>query len=456
MKKLLGSTLALAMLVPAGANAELLKNFKMGGSLEVDAVSANNVKDFSTATDDTLSTIQTRLMVHADWDVLDDVHAHISMDKNDRTWGGTAGGSGAVGGSQNLQTVQGAIAVDESYVKIDKLFGGLDTTLGRQYYGEQGDVVIYFGPKYNLYGMPITALDGARFDWSGEKVSVTALASKIVSGAGALGGVNTNDQNLIGVDVHVKATDKVTGSAYLYNRTIVNSGTNGVVGDDELFVAGLKGKVTMGGGWLKAEFDKDFGANRVVGFDGNYTGWAGKLDGGYKADVGSMGALTGWGQYALGSGGSTTNRNFTAIAGDYRPGGIYGRFLASGQNGASTFGQASTLSDLQVIGVGVKANPAALSKLTAGVSWYDYHYESVAGMRAYAVTLPGVPANFTGSNQIGNELDIDLTWQNSENVSVSAGYGTFQADGFIKDVKQANRVGNNPATLLYADASIKF
>ncbi|MEQ1920007.1 MAG: hypothetical protein ABL955_12485, partial [Elusimicrobiota bacterium] len=48
MKKLLGMTLALAMFVPAGANAELLKNFKVSGNLDIQTTSSRNTKDFVT------------------------------------------------------------------------------------------------------------------------------------------------------------------------------------------------------------------------------------------------------------------------------------------------------------------------------------------------------------------------------------------------------------------------
>jgi hypothetical protein len=462
MKKLLGSTLALAMLVPAGANAEVLKNLKISGSIEVDAVSVNNVKDFNTTAYDNAGTVQTRLQTHADWDLLDDVHARISLDKNNRTYGTLQ--------PENVNGVETALTVDEAYTKIDKLFGYVDTTLGRQYYGEAGDVVIYYGPKYNLYGLPITAIDAGRFDWNGEKVGVTVLGGEITGNAIAAAPAitaNTGNVSLWGIDVHAKPTDNITGSAYLYERTTIKSGTGAlnVVGNDYLYVAGVKGKATFGGGWVKAEADKDFGSNRTVpgvggsvyGTAANYTGWAGKVNAGYKADLG-VGALTGWGEYALGSGGATTNRNFTAIAGDYRPGGIYGRFLAAGfGNLGNGLAEGSTLSNLQVIGVGVKANPSALSKLTVGLSWNDYRFQNIQGAQAIEAAIPGSAKGFSGSSQIGNEADLDLTWQHSENVSVSVGAGSFQPNGFIKDVNGATGVkGNNPATLMYADASIKF
>ncbi len=459
MKKLLGSTLALAMLFPAGANAELLKNFKMSGSLEVDAVDATNVKDFNTAKNDNIGTVQTRLMVKADWDLLDDVHAHVSLDKNDRTYGGTAAGNTAGGTSQNLNGVQNTVWVDESYVKIDKLFGAIDTTVGRQFYGEPGDMVIYYGPKYQLYGMPITALDGGRFDWNAEKAGVTLLASKVTGSA--LGVADTGNVDLYGADVHVKPMDNVSGAAYVYDRTTINSGTptgGGVIGNDYLYVAGLKGKVTLGGAWAKAEFAKDFGSNRTVGaagytFTGNYTGWAGKIDLGYKADVSNVGALTGWAQGGIGSGGATPNRNFQAIAGDYRPGSIWGRFAtgASTVLGGGSANDSASLSDLVVVGAGIKATPSALPKLTAGLSWWNFRAQNET---AYHVASA---ANTQGNVALGNEYDLDLTWAHSENVTVSAGVGDFQPNRAITVQASAVSGGSvSPARLGYMDLSIKF
>ena len=451
MKKLLGSTLALAMLVPVGANAELLKNFKMSGSLEVDAVDANNVTNFNSAKYNTINTVQTRLMVKADWDLLDDVHAHVSIDKNARTYGT---------GAQSVTAVEGVLTVDESYVKIDKLFGALDTTLGRQYYGEAGDLVIYFGPKYQLYGMPITALDGGRFEWNGDKVGVTVLTAKAVGGA--LGAVDTGDIDLGGLDIHVKPTDMVSGSAYVYDRTTVNSGTHGVgpavVGNDYLYLAGLRAKVTMGGAWAKAEFDKDFGSNRTVNGAGaytvvdNYTGWAGKIDLGYKADLANLGAVTGWAEGGVGSGGQRPGNNFQSIAGDYRPGSIYGRFAANATgaslgNGSLGAIDNDSLGNRVIIGAGVKMTPTALSKLTAGLTWWNFRAQNETALHIAST------GNTQGNVMLGNEYDLDLTWAHSENVTISAGVGDFQPGGAIN---ATNGLNVSPARLAFTDFSFKF
>lgn len=462
MKKLLGSTLALAMVLPAGANAELLKNLKVGGSLDVDAVTANNVTDLNTASYDKLNTVQTRLILKSDWDLLDDVHAHVALRKNDRTWGT---GSQAIGGG----TGSGVLAntfVDESNVKIDKVFGAVDTTVGRQFYGEPGDLVIYYGPKANLYGLPVTALDGARLDWNGEKVGVTALGAKI-TGKAIQGNTpsNNGDVNLWGLTAHAKVGDNVSGSAYIYDRRTVNSGngTGGVVADDILYLAGLRGKVTMGGAWLSGEFDKDFGQNRTMGTNntyattGNYTGWAGKVNAGVKADLNNLGAITGWGEAGIGSGGQTTNRNFTSIAGDYRPGGIWGRFASTSGGtdflgsaaSANAIGDGASLSNLFVTGVGAKVTPAALSKLTAGLTWWNYRAQNATALENQV----GPSKSARGNKAIGSEYDLDLTWAHSENVAISAGAGTFQQGRVLRALGSGT---NNPITLCYTDLSVKF
>jgi hypothetical protein len=462
MKKLLGSTLALALLFPAAANAELLKNLQLSGELDVDGVSANNMTDINTKTYDNIGTVQDRLMLHADWDVLDDVHGRVSIDKNDRTWGT---------GSQNLGSgaggVQSVLTIDEANVKIKQLFGALDTTIGRQYYGEKGDMVIYFGPKDDLYGLPITSLDAVKFDWAGDKVNATVLASKLTGGK--LGAADTGNVSLYGIDVHFKPSDMASGSVYVYDRYTVNSGTStpavGVLPDDILYVAGVRAKIEMGGAWLKAEFDKDFGQNRPVTATGglsnnaNYTGWAGKLDIGAKQDINGVGAVTGWGTAGVGSGG-TSAQTFTSIAGDYRPGDIFGRFFVPNGGGVTQGAPTTTanvgtnnLGGMVIVGIGAKITPASLSKLTAGVSVYNYRYQNVLSAQG-VMNAQGFHSVDNGNKLLGNEYDLDLNWQHSENVSVGAGVGTFQPGNFVR--ADAAGFGYSPATLAYADLKLKF
>ncbi|MBI5631117.1 MAG: hypothetical protein HY921_09560 [Elusimicrobia bacterium] len=519
MKKLLGLTLALAMLFPySQASAELLKNLKVSGQLDIQATAARNTVDFATRANplgagsvvpasfnnnDRISDTQTRLMVNLDWDLLDDVHSKVTLRKNNRVWGtgGVAGsdyvqGTAAAGGSETLSTagsnVLGRIAVDQANVKIDKLAGDADVTVGRQFFGDSGDLIIYFGPSDKaMYGMNVTAIDAARFDWANDNMGLTALVGKTSIGAG-VGGIPQNSINVRGLVLSCKRHENVHPAVYLWNRQTQNgsaAAANGGLGapssdaaavaggkNDNLYVLGAKVKATMGGAWVKGEIAKNFGDNRVAGTVAThgaktYTGFAFLLNGGYKAEVNGVGAVTPWGEFGYGTGAgdrrSATNEQFTAIAGDYRPGSISGRFTnASGAalgalvpNGVGATGiSPATLSNAVLYGFGVKVNPASLAKLTAGLSYWDFSAQKL-------LTAEGNRRPLGGNKHVGSEVDLDFEWKHSDNIGLGFGWGTYQPGGLIKEGNQSVAAGGgtavsqqptNPATLAYMDMRVRF
>src|SRR5688572_818220 len=101
MKKYLGVVASLSLVWSAQpAQAELLKNLRIGGQIDLQATSAHNVTDFSTRrtetppiaapgvgsvgtlANDRIGDMQTRVLVNLDWDILDDVHARVTLRKN--------------------------------------------------------------------------------------------------------------------------------------------------------------------------------------------------------------------------------------------------------------------------------------------------------------------------------------------------------------------------------------
>ena len=310
MKKLLGLTLALALIIPPGrASAELLKNLKLSGGINVQTDSNRNVGDFVTRRDensvidangsgaisisdggrpafnDRVNSAQARLMLGLDWDWLDDVHSRVSLAKNDKTYGTAAAtaraNAGAAGGSQTLGTAAGAggtveanVYVDEAWFKVDKIFGAVDGTFGRQFYGQPGDLVIYYGPKDNLYGLPVTSIDAVRADAKvGDMLSITGIAGKTVDGglkAAAVAPAADADVDVRGIDIGLMGMEGVNVDAYIYNRLIHSVGALGsdnfvgaANGNDNLYVYGLKGKVEMSGFTAGLEFAKNGGENRI-------------------------------------------------------------------------------------------------------------------------------------------------------------------------------------------------
>jgi hypothetical protein len=84
-----------------------------------------------------------------------------------------------------------------------------------------------------------------------------------------------------------------------------------------------------------------------------------------------------------------------------------------------------------------------LSKLTTALSIWDYH------------TSNAIETN-NGNKNAGYEVDLDVTWKHSENVSVAAGVGSFQPGGAINEAVATATKSVNPATLGYAELHVKF
>jgi hypothetical protein len=221
---------------------------------------------------------------------------------------------------------------------------------------------------------------------------------------------------------------------------------------------------------------------------------------GYKVESESVGMFSFWGESSLGSGQSNTHENrhdgWVPINPDYRPGSIYGRFAANGafaglaSGVANPFPTNTTITDTglanRVIwGTGIKLSPAVANKFQLAVSWWDFKIHRFADFPSYAPTLGGAPGNagpgyaYNGNSHIGAELDVDVTWTHSENVSFAAGWATFQPGGALYEaVKTANLAANgnflgqnlggdaaglalatqgvSPAFLTYFDVRIKF
>jgi len=524
-KKLLGTTLALAMILPSFgiANAaELFKNLKLSGQIDVMSLSARNARDFSTrskpntaaqavdgvaigaqgpqAENDRIGDTQTRLLLHLDWDLLDDVHAKLTLAKNNRNWGNVGATGAATAQNAQGQTITsgggdtsllGSIRVDQAYFKVDKVGGQVDATIGRQYYGNAGDIVIYFGPSdFPQIGLPTNAVDAARFDWSNDMLGVTGLAGKL-AGRNPGAGIPNADVDLTGININIKGNDMWNGALYTWNVLTHANGAlgsdafnaNGVIvpgqasangKNDSLFITGAKLNLNGGGAWFKGEFAKDWGDNRVglaTNTSARYKGWMLHSNVGYKADVGGVGTFVPWGDFGYGTGQhdfqSNERRGFVAVSGDYHAGGIYSRFAPYGlgvtggvqpglattvgpTGGVGTNQATNTLANRVITGLGFKFTPSALNKLTAGISAWDYHtatYSFPIGTPGSMLVQQSNGTNaaltpLSGNKHLGYEIDADFTWKHSENVSFDIGGGRFMPGGQIYEANQSTRIVN--------------
>ena len=89
------------------------------------------------------------------------------------------------------------------------------------------------------------------------------------------------------------------------------------------------------------------------------------------------------------------------------------------------------------------------------MSWWDFRLQ-----RATIFVPGGEPNN--GNKHIGSEVSLTADWAHSENVNVGLGIASFQPGGLIQEAIRADHTalagasGVNPATLAFADLSIRF
>ncbi|PCI34838.1 MAG: hypothetical protein COB53_11585 [Elusimicrobia bacterium] len=477
MKKLLGTAIAAILLFPVtSVNAEVFKNLKVSGNLDIQMNSARNVLDFDAAAQDRISGVGTRTMLHMDWDLLDDVHSKVTLRKNDTVWGTAAsGGQGAAGGSQAIghrdtagtatNGILGNVFIDQANFTIDKLLGHFDTTVGRQFYGEPGSLNFYWGPR-DTQDQDVTSFDAVRVNAENDWMKVTAIGGMITAVPNGTAGADSNTK-MKGINIGWKGLP-LKVNTYLWNRLFQGTGVSGSVAgrNDNLYTYGLKLAGESDWGWFSAEFAKQSGECRsaaagrcgteaAAAHAANYTGHAFLAELGFNADVANVGGISPWASFGLGTGQSDslsgTQDGFQSVASDWRPGVINRRFSGAGAGagsdvlggGVGAGGSTTTgLSNRVVYGIGTNFTPAAMDQLTVGVQAWDFRRQRNDVQVAVA----------SGNKHIGTEVAVTANWAHSENVSLSAGVARFFTGGFIKE----QLTSDSPASFIFSDVSLRF
>jgi hypothetical protein len=370
------------------ANAELLKNFKYNGTVEVNAYNINNA-DFNKNADDKIGDVDTRVMINAGFDLNDDVNAVVSVVKNNRQWGT---------GSENANAIQNNLFFEQAYLNLKGVLG-MDHKLGRQYYGNPNDLVIYYGPKMWPYNPTLTvaALDAWTGVYKYNDFTFTGLLAK-ESNAGA---APDKDVNISGIDLKTKI-DVFNLNAYYYNKNNKATGTSdylGVLGTranwECKFVKGLN---------LALEYDKNLGKNDATNV--KHTGYAYKANVDYTMDL--MGKLGFDGEYTFMSGDKTsTKKVFVPINTDYRPG-----IIANGFGLDLAYEAGFVNGGIITYGIGLNWTPEKLSKMNIAAKYYNFSSDKEVN---------------TDKN-VGNEYDIVATWKHSDNVSLKGYYAMFKPE----------------------------
>ena len=399
MKKVIGM-LALIALVGNIANAELLKNFKYDGKITINAATTNNELDANSDAKDNTSGVDPRVELNAGFDLTQDVGAVVSAVKCTRQYGD---GSETVAAG----TADG-FAMEQAYLDLKGVLG-FDHKVGRQYYGNEGDLIVYYGPRNMPYafggvsnGLGVTGLDGYTGWYNTGKWSIHGLLGKVTNAAAVQ---PDTDTNLSGVGAKYDLMEQVKLAAYVYEQK-----TNVAASADlTLDVVGVKANGNFKGFDYSAELAKNYG-RKAVGV--TYTGTGFKANLAYNG-LELAGKLHLMGEFVMGSGDKTSaskDEGFTAIVSDYRPGIVFGG--VSGMTG---------INNLTAFNVGANWMPTAAEKLTVGAKAY---------MFGTTETVGAAPNDY---DAYGNEFDVTANWQHNENVGLLAYYGAFMVDSDYSD-----------------------
>ena len=364
----------------------ILTNVKTEGSVDIRSLSHNNFTDRLNTnpttgfSDDLIEQTLSRIVIGASGDFNKNISGKILLVKNDRLYGTAV---------QTVNGVLGLVKLENAYLDI-KGKSGLNIRIGRQSLGEEGDMVMYFGSKNNT-ALSVTSADAINVDFLLAKLNVSILYSKLNENAAFF-----TDTDMVGFNVQSSELIPLTDAkAYFYNRTIQNPSSAildsvGVLGftarikPSNNFLCKLEGAMNLGSGYT----------GNAVAFNASYNSELspGKINAGFDM------------AFAKGDNQSTAkNEGFVDIASDKRYGEIIGKNIAG-------------ITNLEVEGLNADITPSkfADSKLKVGLAAFIFKIKTPPA---------GVP--LTTDKTIGNEIDIKLSYEISENASFDLSYGVF-------------------------------
>lgn len=438
MKKLLGMALALAISSSAiAANAEIFKNLKTKGEISVLGVMDQNVTDLNTNAADDFRHTRSMLSYGVMFDLLDDLHANITLMKYNRYYGQAA---------ENLNTVQSNILVQEANVQLDKIAEHFNMKIGRQFYGEAQDMVIFYGGSDPIReNYTASALDGVRIDLAdSEKHNAHVLWAK----TNEPGPTATDDgTSLLGIRDDYKLMEDLTVGGYIYNRRTGNTnyGQNG----DNLYVFGLKANGRVNNLGYSAEIAANSGKGTAAAVESpSYKGYAFNAKVNYKIES-DFGGFNPRVMFAYGSGDNqglnsngSKNTTFQPISSDFRPGLIFGNSDLPGAQFGNTLGLSGTyynqgsVANLTVMNLGVDYAPKFSEKLTFLLDFYTFKINQ---------DTTGLVGN---DKTIGSELDLTANYKFAENVTLGLAAGHFMPGNMVKKLTAANSPANKLASYI--------
>jgi len=420
MKKLI-SLVAILSLFSTFALSEV-KNIKIDGSLDAVSINLDNSTDLTKtdtstgANDDLINQTKARLMLGLSADLTDKVSGKILIYKNDRLWGTPF--------DQDIGWILSVVRVANAYVTLkDVVLNGLELTVGRQFVGDQKDLLLYFGPLSD-YNLSIQALDALKAKYNTELLSVGLVSGKFLESFGP----GNTDTDILALDI---ATEKIVPEgkvALRFVNEVVNASVSDNVNNRQILGLDLKGNIPgVEGLNYKLLYAMNMGKNAGI----NYKGTGLVLGAGYDKEL-EVGKVNVKAEYASGSGddGSTADdEDFVSFGNDYRYGEVYGKGLFGGNVG---------ITNQTIIALEAGFAPSAIldGKLGLGLGYYMFSITKVAS---------GQDSN------IGNEIDVKVKYDLTKDVCLSLTYGIFNPGKAL-----GIGIGKDAANVLAMNLNVKF
>ena len=371
MKKLLGLFVAFAMALPA--SAALVDNVDAIGRIDVIGADANRGPVSASA--------GSRVVAGLSADLTEDVKANVQFWYY-TAWDGSTSGS-------TLNTYQDEINLAEANVVLSNLFDCFELTLGRQFYGDEDSMTMYFGPKsgyMKVISDDPRSLEAAKLAYADDFKSVTLLAGKTnYTDTNKI----TRHANIYGADIRLNLTDTMKAQMYGYalKDEDVSPEYEGFYGAKLAYMPEAFG--------FSVEAARGHQGNRLVK-EGKDTPYFVKLDASLNMD-----AFTPRAAFLY-------QKGLVSEYGAYAPGLVAGKYLTPRDNTSDVIDNARIFN----VGVDYKWNKMVFA--LDGFAFQDRTAQSAATL----------------------EADLTVTYQHNESVELFAGIGYAKLGGKVKkDIK---------------------
>lgn len=412
------------------------------GSLEIKGQQANNETDIAGPTVDHRGATATRLRIGANLEPADSVKGRIELV---RTAGGTGAGVAQFGdGASTIAGEEGAIQLQNAYLSLEDFLHTDSFSIGRQYVGRPGDLLVYYGPIADD-SLTVAALDSVSIGKKWNKFMINLVSGKVMEddavanadGDDAAGAGDINVSYLTVTTDELIPDVKVPLELGWYSGTDSNASASG--DNNNLTILDLRAGYSLMDDMVKLglEYAMNDGGLNGAGPGGtklNYKGTALLLSARYDNDD------EGWGvglRYANASGDDKADGDdesfhdltqVGAASSDYR----YGEIMTLDNTVAGALGIGTGGLDTGAQGSG--GNVISLEGWYQ-LPWWDNKLKAMAGY--YIAKLNEVaPGSDDG---VGSEIDLAVNYAHSETMGASLGYATFSPDkGLAAIVAPAN------------------